>query len=40
MDERLVDVTPLYAGEAALRVDAVIPAAEAVARLTCEPSRP
>jgi NAD(P)H-dependent flavin oxidoreductase YrpB (nitropropane dioxygenase family) len=40
MDERLVDVTPLYAGEAALRVDTVVPAAEAVARLTCEPSRP
>jgi nitronate monooxygenase len=32
-DERLVEVTPLYAGTAAARVSSVIPAAEAVRRL-------
>jgi hypothetical protein len=34
MDERLVDVAPLYAGEAVRRIDRVVPAAEAVALLT------
>jgi NAD(P)H-dependent flavin oxidoreductase YrpB (nitropropane dioxygenase family) len=33
MDERLVEVTPLYAGESAKRIDAVLPAAEAVRQL-------
>jgi nitronate monooxygenase len=34
MDERLVDVTPLYAGETARRIDAVVPAGEAVRALS------
>ena len=33
MPDRLVDATPLYAGETALRIDSVLPAAEAVRRL-------
>jgi nitronate monooxygenase len=33
-DERLVEVTPLYAGAAASRISAVVPAAEAVGLLT------
>jgi hypothetical protein len=33
MPDRLLDVTPLYAGETALRIDAVRPAAEVVRRL-------
>lgn len=33
MDERLVEVTPLYAGDTARRIDSVVPAAEAVAEL-------
>lgn len=34
MDERLVDVTPLYAGESAKRIHDVVPAAEAVRALS------
>ena len=34
MDERLLDVTPLYAGECAAEIRSVIPAAQAVAELT------
>lgn len=33
MDERLVDVTPLYAGETATRIESIVPAAEAVLEL-------
>jgi hypothetical protein len=33
MDERLIEVTPLYAGESAARIARVIPAAAAVAEL-------
>lgn len=33
MDERLVDVTPLYCGECAARIDGVVPAVEAVRQL-------
>ncbi|HWG09322.1 MAG TPA: nitronate monooxygenase [Solirubrobacteraceae bacterium] len=33
MDERLVDVTPLYAGETASRIDSIVPAAQAVREL-------
>ncbi|MGN6371720.1 MAG: nitronate monooxygenase [Solirubrobacteraceae bacterium] len=33
MDERLVDVTPLYAGETVKRIDSVVPAADAVKAL-------
>jgi nitronate monooxygenase len=33
MDERLIEVTPLYAGESAARIASVIPAAAAVAEL-------
>jgi nitronate monooxygenase len=32
-DERLVDVTPLYAGESAMRIDEILPAADAVRQL-------
>lgn len=38
MHERLVDVTPLYAGEGVARIGDVLPAAEVVRRLS--PSRP
>ena len=34
MDERLLDVTPLYAGECAAEIASVIPAAQAVAELS------
>jgi nitronate monooxygenase len=34
MPERLLDVSPLYAGDSALRMESVIPAAEAVLRLS------
>jgi nitronate monooxygenase len=34
MDERLVEVMPLYAGECVREIDEVVPAAEAVKRLT------
>jgi NAD(P)H-dependent flavin oxidoreductase YrpB (nitropropane dioxygenase family) len=34
MDERLVDVTPLYAGDTVKRIDSVVPAAEAVRQLS------
>jgi nitronate monooxygenase len=34
--DRLIDATPLYAGETALRIDSILPAAEAVALLTAE----
>jgi NAD(P)H-dependent flavin oxidoreductase YrpB (nitropropane dioxygenase family) len=33
MDERLVEVTPLYAGETAKRIHSIVPAAEAVRQL-------
>jgi hypothetical protein len=33
MDERLLEVTPLYAGVCAREIDRVVPAAEAVALL-------
>jgi hypothetical protein len=33
MDDRLLEVTPLYAGVCARRIDRVVPAAEAVALL-------
>jgi len=33
-DERLVEVTPLYAGASAARIDAIVPAREAVSLLT------
>lgn len=33
MDERLADVTPLYAGETAMRIDSIVPAAQAVREL-------
>lgn len=33
MDERLLDVTPLYAGETATRIESIVPAAEAVRAL-------
>jgi nitronate monooxygenase len=34
--DRLIDATPLYAGETALRIGSILPAAEAVALLTAE----
>jgi hypothetical protein len=34
MDERLLEVTPLYAGVCAREIDQVVPAAEAVALLS------
>lgn len=37
MDERLVDVTPLYAGETAKRIDSIVPAAKAVKALAGHP---
>lgn len=33
MDERVIDVTPLYAGETALRIERIVPAAQAVREL-------
>jgi NAD(P)H-dependent flavin oxidoreductase YrpB (nitropropane dioxygenase family) len=33
MDERLVEATPLYAGETAMRIETIVPAAQAVAEL-------
>jgi NAD(P)H-dependent flavin oxidoreductase YrpB (nitropropane dioxygenase family) len=36
MPDRLIESTPLYAGETALRIDSVLPAAQAVALLTGE----
>jgi nitronate monooxygenase len=33
MDERLVEVTPLYAGETARRIGSIVPAAQAVREL-------
>jgi hypothetical protein len=33
LPDRYVDATPLYAGETALRIDSVLPAAEALALL-------
>jgi hypothetical protein len=34
MPDQVVDVAALYAGETALRIDVIVPAAEAVAALT------
>ncbi len=36
MDERLVDVTPLYAGETAARIDGIVGAAEALSELAAD----
>jgi nitronate monooxygenase len=37
MDERLVEVTPLYAGETAKRIERIVPAAAAVGELVAQP---
>jgi hypothetical protein len=36
MPDRLIEATALYAGDTALRIDSVLPAAQAVALLTGE----
>jgi hypothetical protein len=33
MDDRLLEVTPLYAGRSAARIESIVPAADAVAAL-------
>lgn len=40
MPDRFLDAAPLYAGESAQRIDQVLPAADAVAKLAGEPDRP
>lgn len=40
MPDRFLDAAPLYAGESARRIDQLLPASDAVAKLAGEPDRP